>query len=147
MKCRFYESVFPEADEFVVVKTTRISEMGAYAELLEYDIVEGMMLYPEIGRRKTRSKHTLFKLGRMEVVRVIRVDKDKGMLLLWNVPPILSWPFTVSPTINLCVYIQTAGYIDLSRRYIESEDRLKCLERYNKVMIAVFIEYHLDNSN
>lgn len=85
-KCRFYESVFPVADEFVVVKTTRISEMGAYAELLEYDFVEGMMLYPEIGRRKTRPKHTLFKLGRMEVVRVIRVDKEKGMLLLWNSP-------------------------------------------------------------
>ena len=27
-----------------------------------------------------------------------------------------------------------AGYIDLSRRYIEPEDREKCVERYNKVM-------------
>ena len=40
--------------------------------------MEGMILQTEIGRRRVRSVHTLFKVGRMEVVRVIRVDKEKG---------------------------------------------------------------------
>ena len=79
IRCRFYENVFPEPDEFIIVRTTHIGEMGSYVELLEFDNVEGMILQTEIGRRRVRSVHTLFKVGRMEVVRVIRVDKEKGM--------------------------------------------------------------------
>ena len=79
MKCRFYEKVYPESNEYVIVKTTKLMDMGAYVELLEYDNKEGLMLYPEIGRRKKRSKHALYKVGRMEVVRVIRADKEKGL--------------------------------------------------------------------
>ena len=81
MKCRFYENIFPEPDEFIIVKTTHIGEMGSHVELLEFNNVEGIIFQTEIGRRRMRSTHTLFKVGRMEVVRVIRVDKEKGVLL------------------------------------------------------------------
>eukprot|EP01032_Pedospumella_encystans_P007985 gene7985-9519_t len=54
--------------------------MGAYAKLLEYNAMEGFILLPEMGRRRVRSKATRLKVNRLEVVRVIRVDIEKGYI-------------------------------------------------------------------
>jgi len=78
VKCRFYESHYPSPEELVVVKVTDVGDMGAYAKLLEYGDIEGFILLPEIGRRRIRSKAMRLKVNRVEVVRVIRVDKEKG---------------------------------------------------------------------
>lgn len=79
-KHRFYERDFPEQDEFVVVKVQSIEEMGAYVTLLEYDGVQGMILLSELSRRRIRSIHKLLRVGRNEIVMVIRGDKDKSAL-------------------------------------------------------------------
>lgn len=78
-KCRFYESQYPSPEELVVVKVTDVGDMGAYAKLLEYGDLEGFILLPEIGRRRIRSKSMRLKVNRVEVVRVIRVDVEKGL--------------------------------------------------------------------
>jgi hypothetical protein len=54
--------------------------MGAYVQLLEYNNIEGMVLLSELSRRRIRSINKLIKVGRDEVVMVIRVDKDKGYI-------------------------------------------------------------------
>ena len=78
--CRFYEEKYPEIDSFVMVNVRQIAEMGAYVKLLEYDEIDGMILLSELSRRRIRSIQKLIRVGRNEVVVVLRVDKDKGML-------------------------------------------------------------------
>ena len=56
----------------------QIAEMGAYVKLLEYDNIDGMILLSELSRRRIRSIQKLIRIGRNEVVVVLRVDKDKG---------------------------------------------------------------------
>lgn len=60
--------------------TIQIAEMGAYVKLLEYDNIDGMILLSELSRRRIRSIQKLIRVGRNEVVVVLRVDKEKGML-------------------------------------------------------------------
>ncbi|KAF3491025.1 eukaryotic translation initiation factor 2 subunit alpha [Arthroderma uncinatum] len=78
--CRFYEEKFPEIDSFVMVTVKQIAEMGAYVKLLEYDNIDGMILLSELSRRRIRSIQKLIRVGRNEVVVVLRVDKEKGYI-------------------------------------------------------------------
>lgn len=99
---RYYEQRYPEVDELVMVQVRQIAEMGAYVKLvrrhhgittsvlmhgmqLEYDNIEGMILLSELSRRRIRSIQKLIRVGRNEVVVVLRVDKEKG------IPPISFW--------------------------------------------------------
>lgn len=77
---RYYEQRYPEVDELVMVQVRQIAEMGAYVKLLEYDGVEGMILLSELSRRRIRSIQKLIRVGRNEVVVVLRVDKEKGYI-------------------------------------------------------------------
>ena len=75
-----YEAKFPEVDEVVMVQVKSIAEMGAYVQLLEYNNIEGMILLSELTRRRIRSVSKLIKVGRIEPVMVLRVDKEKGYI-------------------------------------------------------------------
>lgn len=79
-QCRFYEALYPEVDDLVMVSVRQIAEMGAYVTLLEYNGCEGMILLSELSRRRIRSVQKLIRVGRNEVVVVLRVDKDKGYI-------------------------------------------------------------------
>jgi len=63
-----------------MVQVRQIAEMGAYVKLLEYDNIEGMILLSELSRRRIRSIQKLIRVGRNEVVVVLRVDKEKGYI-------------------------------------------------------------------
>ncbi|KAH7464773.1 hypothetical protein PRIC1_005616 [Phytophthora ramorum] len=80
LQCRFYEQKFPEIDELVMVNVRSIAEMGAYVSLLEYNNIEGMILLSELSRRRIRSINKLIRVGKNEVVMVLRVDKEKGYI-------------------------------------------------------------------
>jgi len=77
---RYYSQKYPEVDELVMVQVRQIAEMGAYVKLLEYDNIEGMILLSELSRRRIRSIQKLIRVGRNEVVVVLRVDKEKGYI-------------------------------------------------------------------
>ncbi|CAG8513612.1 14102_t:CDS:10 [Racocetra persica] len=79
-QCRMYEAKYPEVDDLVMVNVRQIAEMGAYVKLLEYDNIEGMILLSELSRRRIRSIQKLIRVGRNEVVVVLRVDKEKGYI-------------------------------------------------------------------
>lgn len=78
--CRMYESKYPEVDDVVIVRVKSIAEMGAYVSLLEYNNIEGMILMSELSRRRIRSVNKLIRVGRLEVVTVLRVDKERGYI-------------------------------------------------------------------
>ena len=80
INCRMYENEFPEIDDVVMVQVRSIAEMGAYVQLLEYNNIEGMILLSELTRRRIRSVSKLIKVGRIEPVMVLRVDKEKGYI-------------------------------------------------------------------
>jgi len=78
--CRFYENKFPEVEECVVVEVKSIEQMGAYVSLKEYNEIEGMILLSELSRRRIRSINKIIRVGKLEVVVVLRVDKEKGYI-------------------------------------------------------------------
>lgn len=53
--------------------------MDASRKQLEYDNIEGMILLSELSRRRIRSIQKLIRVGRNEVVVVLRVDREKGI--------------------------------------------------------------------
>lgn len=77
---RYYENKFPEVDQLVMVQVKSIEDMGAYVQLLEYDNIEGMILLSELSRRRIRSVQKILRVGRNEVVVVMRVDPEKGYI-------------------------------------------------------------------
>eukprot|EP01118_Nematostelium_gracile_P016326 TRINITY_DN6730_c0_g3_i1.p1 TRINITY_DN6730_c0_g3~~TRINITY_DN6730_c0_g3_i1.p1 ORF type:complete len:302 (+),score=130.66 TRINITY_DN6730_c0_g3_i1:61-906(+) len=54
--------------------------MGAYVALKEYNDIEGMILLSELSRRRIRSINKIIRVGRLETVVVLRVDKEKGYI-------------------------------------------------------------------
>ncbi|KAK9767024.1 hypothetical protein K7432_003460 [Basidiobolus ranarum] len=79
-QCRMYEARYPEVDDLVMVNVRQIADMGAYVKLMEYDNIEGMILLSELSRRRIRSIQKLIRVGRNEVVVVMRVDREKGYI-------------------------------------------------------------------
>ncbi|KAF5188899.1 Eukaryotic translation initiation factor 2 subunit alpha-like protein [Thalictrum thalictroides] len=75
-----YEQKYPEVDMAVMIQVKTIADMGAYVSLLEYNNIEGMILFSELSRRRIRSVSSLIKVGRQEPVMVLRVDKEKGYI-------------------------------------------------------------------
>jgi translation initiation factor 2 subunit 1 len=78
--CRMYENPYPEVDDLVMVTVKQIAEMGAYVSLVEYNGIEGMVLLSELSRRRIRSVQRLIRVGKNEIVVVLRVDRDKGYI-------------------------------------------------------------------
>ncbi|CAN0032322.1 unnamed protein product, partial [Phaeothamnion confervicola] len=79
-ECRFYEQVYPEIEDVVMVNVRNIQDMGAYVVLLEYNSIEGMILLSELSRRRIRSINKLIRVNRNEVAMVLRVDREKGYI-------------------------------------------------------------------
>ncbi|KAI3882990.1 hypothetical protein MKX03_028723 [Papaver bracteatum] len=81
LECRMYEARYPKVNTVVMIQVKNIEEdMGVYVSLLEYNNIEGMILFSELSRTRIRSVGSLMKVGRQEPVMVLRVDKDKGYI-------------------------------------------------------------------
>jgi translation initiation factor 2 subunit 1 len=80
MEPRFYESIFPRSGDITVILIREVNEMGVYAFLTEYGNINGLLLMSEISRRRIRSVSKLIKIGKTEIVLVIRVDYKKGYI-------------------------------------------------------------------
>ena len=89
-----------------------------------------MILLSELSRRRIRSVQKLIRVGRNEVVVVLRVDKEKG--------PHSSHPCSLSLSNTSSI-----GYIDLSKRRVSPEDIIKCEERYMKSKTVASILRHV----
>ncbi|KAF7816510.1 eukaryotic translation initiation factor 2 subunit alpha-like protein [Senna tora] len=80
LECRMYEAKYPEVGMAVMIQLKSISETSAYVSLLEYDNIEGMILFSELSRRLIRGVRSIIKVSHPEPVMVLRVDEDKGYI-------------------------------------------------------------------
>ena len=77
---RFFAKTFPEVDDLVTVEVKKVEDLGAYVTLLEFGEIEGMVPLSELSRRHIRSVGKLVRVGRVEIVSVIRVDDKAGYI-------------------------------------------------------------------
>lgn len=89
-----------------------------------------MILLSELSRRRIRSIQKLIRVGRNEVVVVLRVDKEKGQ----------SYRHLAHRSETR---IYNIGYIDLSKRRVSPEDITKCEERFTKSKTVASIMRHV----
>lgn len=75
-----------------------------------------MILLSELSRRRIRSINKLIRVGKQEIVMVLRVDPDKGLLFQ-----------KISTQQHL-----SKGYIDLSKRRVSEDDLAGHEEKFNK---------------
>ena len=61
----------------VKVETVEIKEFGATVWLLEYGGIEGFIQMSQVSTKRVRSIQKYLKIGRREMMEVIRVDKEK----------------------------------------------------------------------
>nr|UXY87073.1 translational initiation factor 2 alpha SU [Cryptomonas sp.] len=80
MDVRSYESLYPQIGNVTIVQVKEIIEMGAYVQLLEYNNAQAMLMLSEISRRRIRSLNRVIKIGKSEVVMIIRAESDKGYI-------------------------------------------------------------------
>ncbi|KAM1584903.1 hypothetical protein ACFX1Z_037832 [Malus domestica] len=76
LECQMYGTRYSDVDMAVMIQVKNIIDIGAYVSLLEYNNIEGMILFFELSRRRIRSVSNLIEVGRIEPVMVLRVDKD-----------------------------------------------------------------------
>eukprot|EP01016_Furgasonia_blochmanni_P027724 TRINITY_DN2918_c0_g3_i2.p1 TRINITY_DN2918_c0_g3~~TRINITY_DN2918_c0_g3_i2.p1 ORF type:complete len:422 (-),score=127.74 TRINITY_DN2918_c0_g3_i2:224-1489(-) len=81
LDCRFYENIYPQKDDLVVVQVKDIVENGAYVDLVEYNNIQGMITHNEMSKQvNIKSVHKAMKVGKTEVAIVLRVDSEKGYI-------------------------------------------------------------------
>lgn len=103
--CRYYAEKYPKEGDVVVGKIKSLTEMGAYVELPEYNNIEGLIVYSELTKKRTRNIQRFIKVGSLEALCVLRVDESKG-------------------------------YIDLSKKRTQYEEKVAAFEKYTKGKIA-----------
>ena len=84
------ETSYPEIDEDVIVKIYELGENCVYVELLEYNNMKGVIERGEISRRRIRDISKMAKVNRIEVIKVIRIDKENNNIYLSSRQTILS---------------------------------------------------------
>lgn len=71
---KYYENDFPVENELVMVESTSCEENACYVKLLEYEGKMGMIPFNEYSKSMKKGIHRAMKIGKVEAVRVIRVD-------------------------------------------------------------------------
>lgn len=69
---------WPEVGDLVVATVTQVTSYGAYASLNEYEDKPGLLHISEISARWVRNIREYAKEGQKVVLKVLRVDSEKG---------------------------------------------------------------------
>jgi len=80
LQLRYYEKEFPEVGDLVMVKISRIDDLGVYGTLLEYCNREGMLMISELSSRRVRSIYKLVRIGKVYTLVVLGVNREKGFI-------------------------------------------------------------------
>ena len=79
-RCRFYRAHMPVEGDVVRVETTELKDLGATVILLEYGGIEAFIQLSQVSRLRVRSVQKYLKIGRREMMEVLRVDNEKKFI-------------------------------------------------------------------
>mmetsp|Transcript_12705 Transcript_12705/g.31953 ORF Transcript_12705/g.31953 Transcript_12705/m.31953 type:complete len:267 (-) Transcript_12705:1336-2136(-) len=122
METRTYESIYPFIGNVTVTLIKEIKEMGAYSFLSEYGNALGMLMMSELSRRRIRSLNKFIKIGKIEVVVVVRVDFSKGYIDLSKRRIAEGETFCMEKKWNYSRIVNTITYQVSKSFFIETED-------------------------
>ena len=74
---RFYRARLPEKGTVVKVETIDVRDIFANVRLLEYGGIEGIIQMSQVTAKRVRSIQKHLKVGRREMMEVLRVDEQK----------------------------------------------------------------------
>ncbi|MDD4049934.1 MAG: S1 RNA-binding domain-containing protein [Candidatus ainarchaeum sp.] len=68
---------FPNINDVVICKVTKITDFGVFAELLEYDNMEGFVHISQISSTWIKNIHNHVKQNQIRAAKVLKVDEEK----------------------------------------------------------------------
>ncbi|EAY11396.1 Eukaryotic translation initiation factor 2 alpha subunit family protein [Trichomonas vaginalis G3] len=74
----WYPNDLPNPSDKVMVKITRVDELGIWVQLLEYSNREGMIPLGQFTTRKSRKVPKTIRVGKVDTAMVTTVDVEKG---------------------------------------------------------------------
>lgn len=101
-----YSQATPRVGENVVAQITEITPVGCFAQLLEYGNKRGMLLWSEMSRRRIKTISKVTRVGKMEVVQVLRISNEEMSL------------------------------IDLSKKFVRDDEYEDAMRRFNDIKIV-----------
>jgi translation initiation factor 2 subunit 1 len=69
---------YPEEDEVVLCKVTKIYPNSVFVDLLEYDRKSGIIHISEVSPGRIRNLRDYVSVGRQIVCKILRIDREKG---------------------------------------------------------------------
>lgn len=79
-KYRMFLNEFPSVGDIVMAKVTSVSDSGAECELLEYACIEAYLSPGEVSKKKSKNIKKVLRVGKLEPLQVITVDKERNYI-------------------------------------------------------------------
>jgi translation initiation factor 2 subunit 1 len=76
MGCRMYRQTMPTVGDVVMIRVSSVEEIGVYGQLVEYDTLQGLVIWSDLTRRQSRGVKTLVRVGQLHPVTTLRIDQD-----------------------------------------------------------------------
>ncbi|AYV85505.1 MAG: putative translation factor [Satyrvirus sp.] len=74
---------YPSINDLVMVVPTKITDLGVYVSLLEYDNIEGLIILSDLSKSRIRSMNKVVSIGKNFVACVSSFDEKKQIILLY----------------------------------------------------------------
>jgi translation initiation factor 2 subunit 1 len=81
---RFYKDQYPNVDDIVICVATNVATTHVYAELIEYNNIEGMIGLRDISEKRIKNIKDFIEEGETYALLVVCVDENTGNIDLSN---------------------------------------------------------------
>jgi len=68
---------YPKLNDVVVCKITKITDFGVFANILEFDDIEGFIHISQVSSTWIKNIHNHVKIGQIRAAKVLKVDEEK----------------------------------------------------------------------
>ncbi len=68
---------YPKLNDVVVCKITKITDFGVFANILEFDDIEGFIHISQVSSTWIKNIHNHVKVGQIRAAKVLKVDEEK----------------------------------------------------------------------
>jgi translation initiation factor 2 subunit 1 len=129
---------FPEVNDLVITSVSRITDVGIYVILLEYNNIEGFISLNQVSRRRFKNPKQIVRENERIVCQVLAVDKNHIDLNRKNVD--LEDHDRILKRYNECLHIFTSSMSFTTQKGIDFNDFYtnniwKLYQRYGKDII------------